>query len=398
MTAPTFGITINEVSSGALPAQVGDFSTLGMIVTAPDADATAFPLNTPVLVNSNDTALVDKLGETGSVAGQFDLVNDHSGRWSTNVIVVRVDAGVDDDATMANIIAAMDHVEGAAEIVGVSPRLICIPGYTHQQESSNVANPVVAALGGTLDRLEAIAFVTGPTASYQAWLDWRETIAHARIAPIAVGVKAGSPAVTYDAAPAIAAMWAQEDNKNGGRPFRSAANRPMNIVAPGRDIRFNIIDGAVEGQMILAQNGHIVVRGAAGAIGAISEAGFIYIGTETCSTDPIYQFVNVRRGRDYIHDAYLRTLRTFLGRRVVNQGTVEDVKATISNFLASLQATGDILGYEVSFDRNLNPVAQLAQGRITVTAAAEEAPVLVHITIDSERLPSAFDDLASALQ
>lgn len=398
MAQPAFGITINEVNNGPLASQVGDFSTLALVVTAPNADAAKFPLNTNVLVNSQDDDLVAALGAGGSVQHQFDLINAHSGKFSANVIIVRVDEGVDENATLANLVAGIDVLANAASVLGVAPRLVAVPGYTHQQAAPDQANVVVAALQGAMDRLEATAWVSGPHSSLQAFIDWRETIASDRVIPIETWVKHGSPAVDVCPTGAVMAMQALMDNQNGGRPFKPVANRPMNIIAPNRNIPFDIVDGAVEGQMILSRNGGVIVRGAMGAIGAIADSGFILIATDTAATDPTYRFINVRRGRDYIHTAYLKTLRHFLGRRVVNQGTVDDIKATMANILRGLVATNDILDFKIEFPAGLNPVDQLKQGRITITAAAEEAPVLVHITIDSERLPSAFDDLAASLQ
>jgi len=398
MAQPAFGITINEVTTGPLPAQVGDFSTLALVVTAPNANAATFPLNTPVLVNSQDDDKIADLGAGGSVESQFTLIDAHSGDNSCNVIVVVVEEGADEAGTLANLVAGVAVLEDAASILGIAPRLVGVPGFTHQQETSNSANVVVTALQSTLDKLEAVAVVTGPHSSLQAFTDWRETITSDRVIPVETWVKIGNPAVDVDSCGAALALLAMVDNENGGRPFKSAANRPMNIVAPNRDIPFSITDGATEGQLILSQNGGIIVRGAMGAPGAIADSGFVFIATDTAASEPTYRFYNVRRGRDYIHTAYLNTLRLFLGRRVINQGTIEDIKETMANFLRALEATGDILGFAISFDASLNPVAQLQQGSITITAAAEEAPVLVHITIDSERLPSAFEDLASKLQ
>lgn len=398
MPQPVFGITINEVNKGPLPAQVGDLSTIGMVVTAPNADAAKFPLLKPVLVNSDDDELVSALGEGGSVAHQFDLIKAHSGKFSANVVVIRVEEGADENATLANLVAGVDVLDDAASILGVSPRLVAVPGYTHQQETSNTANVVVTALQAVITRLEATAWVTGPHSTYQAFVDWRQTITSDRVIPIETWVKTGSPAVDVCSSGAAMAMQVLRDNENGGRPFKPVANRPMNIAGPNRSIPFNLVDGAKEGQMILAKNGGIIVRGSFGELGAIADTGFVLIATDTAADDPTYRFINVRRGRDYIHTAYLKTIRHFLGRRVINQGTIEDIKATIENILRGLVATNDILDFKVEFPAGLNPIDQLKQGRITFTAAAEEAPVLVHVTIDSERLPSAFEDLAAKLK
>ena len=64
MAQPTFGLTIKQVDNEPRPAIAADLSTIGLVVTAPDADADAakYPLTTPVLINSADTDAVKALG------------------------------------------------------------------------------------------------------------------------------------------------------------------------------------------------------------------------------------------------------------------------------------------------------------------------------------------------
>ena len=71
---------------------------------------------------------------------------------SARIVIVRVDEGVDDDATMANLVEGVEALEEAESMLGVAPRLISVPGFTHRQENTETANPVVAALPGTLEK------------------------------------------------------------------------------------------------------------------------------------------------------------------------------------------------------------------------------------------------------
>jgi hypothetical protein len=106
---------------------------------------------------------------------------------------------------------------------------------------------------------------------------------------------------------------------------------------------------------------------------------------------------NVTRGRDYIHLLFLKTLKSFLGVRNINLGTIEDIINTMKASLAQLQATGDILGYKVEFARNRNTPENLRLGRIVIGFKAEEAPVLSYIGIDSQRYAEALDFLIDDL-
>lgn len=44
------GVEVVQIDTGVRPIQTVRSSVIGIVGTAPDADATAFPLNTPVLV------------------------------------------------------------------------------------------------------------------------------------------------------------------------------------------------------------------------------------------------------------------------------------------------------------------------------------------------------------
>lgn len=400
--APTFGMTITQRDDEPRPALTADLSVIGMVVTAPAADVTAYPVNTPVLINSSDAAAVALLGTTGTVANQIGLINAQLEGFATSarIVIVRVEAGADADATMTNLIEGLGALTEAESILAVTPRLILVPGFTHQQDAPDEANPVVAALPPILETLTAHAIISGPHSTLQAYTDWRETFSSQRLIPVETWVKVGVAAVDTDSVGAVAGLIIARDNEAGGRPFRSAANRAVQgIVGINRPIPFSIVDGNTEGQQILALNGGIIVRSQLGSATSLGSGGFIFIGTDTASADTLWQFYNVSRGRDYIHLMFLRTLNFYLGRFNLSGQTVESIINTMKIALRDIEAEGDILGYQVGFNPAQNSPENLRQGRFTVYFRAEEPPVLRQLNIDSYRYREAFnaliDDLAS---
>ena len=81
MASPTFGITILPVDEEPRPALGYDMSIVGLVGTAPDADIAAFPVNTPVLLFSNDPILRNKLGATGTLPYAVDGVDSQLGEF-----------------------------------------------------------------------------------------------------------------------------------------------------------------------------------------------------------------------------------------------------------------------------------------------------------------------------
>lgn len=493
MSDPIFGLSIQRVDNEPRPAVGSDMSVVGLVGTAPNANAQTYPLNTPVLIFSDDLAALSALGATGTLPDAVQGVNDQLGEFqvAARIVIVRVDAGANEDETITNIVGSSLNKTGiwalpeAGPILGIIPRLIACPSYTKQQTSGlaalslstqgsnmtvaptigftgggsdpgkvlptahavmgtgddddkvvalvidspgknlsgtitvtftgggsdvgkvlptavgtieKLANPVVAALPPVLAQLLGVAVCSGPATSLQAFVDWRETIQSDRIIPLETAVKVGVNATVNDAAPRVIGIGVRRDHEKGGRPFHSWANQPVQgIVGPNRPVRFSLTDGSTEGQTILSHNGGVILRGEAGVETAIASGGFIYVGTDNCSEDPLWQFYNVMRGRDYIHLLFLKTLRFYLGRFNLTGQTIEAVINTMKLALRELQADGDILGFTVGFTRDQNSPEQLRLGRFTVDFAAEEPPVLRYIGIRSKRYRPALDKLLDDL-
>lgn len=165
---------IEHLRDGIEPQGVigSDMSTVGIVGTAPGADAAVFPLNVAVVVNTSDTALRTSLGTTGTIVDALTGISAQVGEnvGAARTVVVRVDDDADPFAVIANIIGVEANETGlwqllsAPEDLGVTPRLLIAPGYTSQSQSG-VADPVITAVGsGGADGTFALAF-TGGTGS-----------------------------------------------------------------------------------------------------------------------------------------------------------------------------------------------------------------------------------------
>ena len=182
-------------------------------------------------------------------------------------------------------------------------------------------------------------------------------------------------------------------------PFHSWANQPIQgIVGPARTVEFSLTDPACEGQQLLAANIGIIARGLVGVETAISSGGFISITLDNCGDDPLWQMINVKRGRDFIHLSLMPVLRTYLGRANIDRQTITNVITTINGFLFNLKARQQIIDGKATFKGNLNTADQIRLGHLTVGFAAEEAPVLKLITTMSARYKPAIDQMVAQLE
>jgi len=283
-----------------------------------------------------------------------------------------------------------------------SPDFIVCDGFDLTVEitdAETTANPVVAALHPVLDGLKAVAFVDGPSGSLNAAVNWRETIQSDRIIALGVGVKVleGAEIVTRPAAPRFAGLTARIDNANGGRPFQPIANRPLyGIVGTNRPIPFSITDGAVEGQLLLAADIGVIVRGEIGVDSAIADGGFVGIAYHNCAEGELWAQFHQIRGSDYIAVKLLQLARQFLGR-AVTASTVEAWVNSIKFMLRDHKALDDILGYKVDFQKDLNSPEQVRLGHLTVTPHIEPAPVFKLATHRVLRYRPAVDALVDEI-
>lgn len=165
MAGETFlhGVEVLDIDSGARPVQTVRSSVIGIVGTAPGADADAFPLDTPVLV-AGSRALAAKLGTTGTLPSAMDSIFDQAGAV---VVVVRVAEGTNVDAnlkaaeTLANVLGGVNASTGqhlgahafvaAKSILGVQPRILIAPGFTHQRVTGGVITLTGAEGSGYTD-------------------------------------------------------------------------------------------------------------------------------------------------------------------------------------------------------------------------------------------------------
>lgn len=403
MSEPTFGISITRNNVEPRPALAYDMSVVGIVGIAPDADDTAFPLDTPILAYSDDTDLATNLGAAGTLLDAIEGIHAQLGEFqgSARVVIVRVAEGVDDDATITNLkgssttLTGIHALKDTGPVHGIVPRLVIVPGFTHQNLASNA---VLAELPQVLNHLLAHAIVDGPSTNQTEEITWREGTQSQRIIPVHGAVNVGQSATTKPASPYIAGLAVRRDHEFQGRPFHSWANQPVSgIVGPSRVIDFSITDGGNEGQALLEANLGIIVRGEAGVESAIASGGYVYIGTDTCAEDTLWTFYNVSRGRDYIHLLLLRALKFYLGKFNITGQTIQAVVNTMSFALRDIKAENDLLGYKVSFTRDANSPENLRLGRFQISFEAEEPPVLRYLGINSARYAPALDALLEDL-
>jgi len=164
MTQPVFGLQfLLQSESNLLPA-FGDFSVLGVALPSDDANATIFPLDTPVDINTGDQTILAAMG-TGDLYKWALRVNKQLEdlQRSARAVVVRVAEGADEDETISNIIGdpaagtGLYALLNAPTILGVTPRITGAPGHTGSTKFG-ISSPVTITAPGTGYTSATVAF------------------------------------------------------------------------------------------------------------------------------------------------------------------------------------------------------------------------------------------------
>ncbi|GHA13293.1 hypothetical protein GCM10007989_04850 [Devosia pacifica] len=399
MTAPVFGMTFSRPADEPVPVLGADFSKALLIETSEDADATAFPLDTPVRLSSSDTAMVAKLG-TGlladAVAGINAQLTGLNAGADITVVRVKEEAAVAD--TAANIVDVLADIATIPSQVNATPRLIWC-GRTAWRVDLDTTNPIVAALPAACEKLLAIAVVDVDDTSAANAIDARETMNSERLLPVGVAARVyeDSDLVTRPMAPRVIGLFIRVDNLNEGKPFDPIANRAVyGLAALSRKIPFSLLDGSTEGQQLLESEVSIVASGESGVDGSIADGGFVFIGTDNTTTGELWKQIHQVRGADYITVKLMQITRQFLGQKI----TADMAEAWLNSIKFTLRdhkADEDILGYEVDFRAAKNSPEQIRLGHLTVNLGIEPAPAFKVAHHEVRRYRPAVEGLVSEI-
>lgn len=366
--AETFlhGVEVVEIDDGIRPIRTVRSSVIGVIGTAPDADADKFPLDTPVLIAGSRREAA-KLGTTGTLPAAVDGIFDQAGAV---VVVIRVAEGANEAATLANVIGGVDASTGAYKgvqaflaaqsVVKVTPRILCAPGFTHQRpvdpndNTRHLANPVVAEMLAIAERLRAVIIADGPNTTDEAAITYRQDWGSPRVFVVDPWAKVmkGDAIVSEPTSARVAGLIAKIDAERGF--WWSPSNNVLNgVIGTARPIDFTLGDPNCRANLLNESEVATIIQ----------EDGYRLWGNRTSSSDPKWAFLSVRRTADMINESILQAHLWAVDRNITKT-YVEDVLEGVNAYLRHLKSVGAILGGRCWADEELNTPDQIAQGKV----------------------------------
>ncbi len=366
------GVEIVQLTNGVRPIQTVRSSVIGLVGTAPDADATAFPLNTPVLIAGSRTeaAKLDMVGTgLGTLPDAIDGIFDQAGAM---VVVVRVDEAVDQAETLSNVIGGEDPTTqarlgvqallDAESIVGVQPKILIAPGFTgyvtrNGTDPSIIEGvPVTTAMVTIAEKVRGVVIADGPNTIDQEAIAYRTLLGSERVYVVDPAVKIWDTVANAQAvAPAsdrIAGLMAKSDSERGF--WTSPSNQEINgIVGTARAIDFTLGDPNARANLLNENEVATIIQ----------KDGYRLWGNRTCSADPMWAFLSHVRTNDMILESLLRAHMWAVDRNITKT-YIEDVTEGVNAYLAKLTAEGAISGGKCWANPELNTETTMDAGQV----------------------------------
>lgn len=363
------GVRVVEINEGTRPIRTIATAVFGIVCTAEDADAAAFPLDTPVLVTNMRTA-AGKAGTLGTLAKTLDAIGDQTNPVG---VVVRVASGVDAAATNSNIIGSvtaggqytgMKALLSAEAKVGVKPRIIAVPGLDTQ--------PVAAEMIGILQKLRAFGYVSAygcetkeEAVAYRDNFGARELMT---IWPDFMGWDTTANAsATFAATARAVGLRAKLDEEIGWH--KTLSNMPVNgVTGISKDIYWDLQDPATDAGYLNAAEVTTLIR----------RDGFRFWGSRTCSADPLFAFENYTRTAQVLADT-MAEAHFWAVDLPMNPSLVKDIIEGINAKFRELKALGYIIDGSAWYDDQVNDVVTLKAGKLYIDYDYTPVPPLENL-------------------
>ena len=377
------GVEVLEIDDGPRPIRTVRSSVIGLIGTAPDADEQKFPLNMPVLI-AGKRSDASGLGEEGTLPAAVDDVFDQTGAMIVLIRVAETDGGTTDGSLgplpsdVSQILGGVDEETGqylgiqaflAAESeVFVTPRILVAPEFSHHPA-------VINNLLSVAERLRAVVVSDGPNGSDSDAIAHRQRFGSPRMYLVDPWVRVWSALenveVVRPASARVAGLIAKSDAERGF--WWSPSNREIRgLMGTARSVDFALGDTNARANFLNENEVATIIQ----------KDGFRLWGNRSCSADPKWAFLSVRRTVDMINESLLRAHMWAVDRNITKT-YIEDVLEGVNAYLRHLQTVGAIINGRAWADPELNTPDQISQGKVTIDFDFTQPYPAEHITFRS---------------
>lgn len=381
------GITVTEVTSGARTLAAVSTAIIGLVGTAPDADAADFPLNQCVLISDVEAA-IGTIGADGTLARSLRAIADVT---RPIIVMVRVEEGEDAAETASNVIGTvlpdgsrtgMQALLSASAQVGVVPKILGTPGLETQA--------VTTALAIVAKKLRGFAYARAIGATVAAAMLYRANFSERELMLLMPDFLAwdttSSANVTSYAAAHAMGLRAAIDETTG--PQKTLSNVALSgVVGLSQALHWDIEDQDTDAGLLNAAQITALIR---------KGTGFCFWGNRTCSDDPLFTFESTVRVAQLLADTVAKGMDWAVDKPLT-PSLAKDIIETINGLGRNLTAAGVVLGFNAWYDEAQNGIASLKTGKLVIRYKYTVPPPLEDLGFQQEITDEYFADFAAQL-
>lgn len=366
------GVRVLEINEGTRTITTVSTAIVGMVCTADDADAAAFPLNTPVLL-TDVLAASGKAGETGTLARSLEAIADQA---KPVTVVVRVEQGDTEAETTTNIIGGVDATTGkktgmkallaAQSLLGVKPRILGVPGHDSKAvatELLSVAQSLRAfaylSAYGCKTVSEAIAYREN-FSQREAMLIWPDFLSWDTVT--------NADATAFATARALG-LRAKIDQQTGWH--KTLSNVGVNgVTGISADVFWDLQDSATDANLLNKNDVTTLIR----------KDGYKFWGSRTCSDDPLFQFENYTRTAQVLADT-MAEAHMWAVDMPLHPSLAKDILEGIKAKFRELKSAGYIIDGNAWIDDAANDKDTLKAGKLVIDYDYTPVPPLENLLL-----------------
>ena len=364
------GVRVTEINEGTRTIRTINTAIVGIVCTANDADPDTFPLNTAVLI-TNVNKVMDKAGSTGTLLASLKAIADQS---QPIVVAVRVQEADTEAETTSNIIGGtlngkytgLKALLSAQGQLGVTPRIIGVPGYDNQFVANELAS--------LCQNLRAFSYISAYNCqTIEEVMLYRQNFSQRELMIIWPDFLnwnsiENRQECAYATARAIG-LRAKIDQDIGWH--KTLSNIGINgVTGISKDVYWDLQNPNTDAGLLNANDITTLIRA----------DGFRFWGSRTCSDDPLFAFENYTRTAqiiaDTIADAHLWAIDKPMSAVLIN-----DIVDGINAKFRELISNGYLIGANAWIDVDVNSKETLKAGKLYIDYDYTPVPPLEDLSL-----------------
>ncbi|UAN27736.1 phage tail sheath protein [Serratia ureilytica] len=365
------GVRVVEINDGTRVISTVSTAIVGMVCTAEDADASVFPLDTPVLI-TDVLAASGKAGKKGTLAASLRAIAEQA---KPVTVVVRVATGKDAAETTSNIIGGanaegrytgMKALLSAQAELGVKPRILGVPGLDNQE--------VATALAGICQQLRAFGYISAHGCkTVQEATKYRDNFSQRELMLtwpdfVSWNTTANQSDIAYATARALG-LRAKIDTETGWH--KTLSNVGVNgVTGITASVFWDLQTSGTDADLLNQACVTTLIR----------KDGFKFWGSRTCSDDPLFMFENYTRTAQVMADT-MAEAHMWASDRPVTPTLVRDVIDGIKAKFRELKTAGLIIDGDCWYDESANDKETLKAGKVFIDYDYTPVPPLEDLTL-----------------